>query len=127
MLGQAALAGQIMDDFPGQLARRGMGVLPAVHGGDGDSDLVRKLFLRESELLPKATDHGSLLWAHCLSSPSGRCFSPRRKVQPACHERAFGARRGCGRQRSMFRGSMGALRLTVAGAVSALALEPCSA
>src|SRR4030095_2167472 len=108
MLGQAALAGQIMDDFPGQLARRGMGVLPAVHGGDGDSDLVRKLFLRESELLPKATDDGSLLWAHCLSSPSGRGFSPRRKMQPACHERAFAARRRCTRHTSMLQWCMGA-------------------
>ena len=104
MLGQAALAGQVADDLPGELARRGVGVLPAVHGRDGDRDLVRELLLREAELLPQAADEVSGVWVHVSGfSEVVECCRVRwsRQSNPHAMRRAFGAGGGCARQRAM--------------------------
>src|SRR5262249_59464367 len=66
MVGQTALPGELADDLPGELARRGVAVLPAIHGRDGDCDGVRELLLREAELAPEAADHVAGVDVHAV-------------------------------------------------------------
>jgi hypothetical protein len=53
---QAALVGEVLDRLPSELARLGVGVLPAIDRRDRDRDLVRELFLGHPQLLPEAAD-----------------------------------------------------------------------
>src|SRR5262245_6724074 len=69
MVPEAALAGQLADDSPGEFARRRMGILPPVHRRDGDRDGVRELLLGQSELAPESADHVAGVDVHaCVST-----------------------------------------------------------
>src|SRR2546427_10851943 len=58
----------MLDRLPGELARLGVAVLPAVDGPNGHRDLACELFLRHAELPAQAPDQVSCLLFHSPSS-----------------------------------------------------------
>src|SRR5262249_4687026 len=114
MLREAALAGQLADDFPGELARRRVGILPPVHRRDGDRDGVRELLLGQSELAPKSADHVAgvdvhAMRLHCDVLREGATRVPRRIGRG--REAAFETDAACARRSAMRRGVAGTLLL----------------
>src|SRR5215469_11994545 len=90
MLSQPASAGQVTNDFPGELAWRGMAIFPAIHGRDGDGDLVRELFLGEAESLPQTADQDFAIGTHQVVSPRIRGLAASASSNPhAMSVRAF--------------------------------------